>query len=319
MKLSRDLLQKLSQDRCTPEEKQIIEEWMDDGEWDAGNEPVSHGVRKSIWQKLNRNITFPSKVIPVTKRYYLLKIAAVFIALFAGFSLFYFLRKDSTSSQYVYATKDQEQKRILLSDSSVVFLSPNSTLQVTQPFPDHTRDLELRGEAFFEVAKDASRPFTVVTNNIRTTALGTSFKVTSFPDKNNISVALSYGKVLVLNHRSNTVTDSFYLAPGEAIEYDKLNKKIEKTKIIENKLSYKNNILYFKGAGIKEVVNKLQEFYHIEVEYGSLKDVDWRVSGEFDFQPLEVVMENIAFTCNINYKIKGNTLILKSNKSDHDK
>lgn len=312
MKLSKEILYKLGDDRCTPDEKKAIEEWLNNGEWDTDDEKVPADIRESIWQKLDSEINSPSKVVSVTRKYLLLKIAAAsLIAAFIGIALFYFIKTNTPSSQLVYATGSHEQKRILLSDSSVVFLSPNSTLQVTQPFPDHKRDIELSGEAFFEVAKDASKPFTVITSNIRTTALGTSFKITSFPDKNNISIALSYGKVLVQNHRSNTVTDSFYLAPGEAIEYDRVNKKIERTKIVEKQLSYKNNVLYFKEAGIKEVVNKLQEFYHIKVEYESLKNVDWRVSGEFDYQPLEIVMENIAFSCNIHYQIIGNTLILK--------
>mgnify|MGYP001037997424 FL=1 len=308
MKLPKELLYKLSEGRCTPDEKKAIDEWMNDGEWDLNEEKILPGIKDNIWQKLNNNITFPSQVAPIIRRYLFLKVASVFILIFAGIALFYFIKKDTSSTQQVYVTNANEQKRILLADSSVVFLSPNSILKVTQPFPDHKRDIELSGEAFFEVAKDASKPFT---NNIRTTALGTSFKVTSFPDKNHISIALSYGKVLVQNHRSNAVTDSFYLAPGEAIEYDKVNKKIEKTKIIEQQLSYKNSILYFKEAGIKEVVNKLQEFYHIKVEYGSLKNADWRVSGEFEYQPLEIVMENLSFSCNISYKIIGNTLILK--------
>jgi ferric-dicitrate binding protein FerR (iron transport regulator) len=315
MKLPKELLYKLSEGRCTPDEKKAIEEWMGDGEWDLNEDEIRPDIKDSIWQKLNRNISFPSQVVPITRRYQFLKIAAVLIMIFAGIALFYVIKKDTSSTQQVYATNAHEQKRILLSDSSVVFLSPNSTLQVTQPFPDHKRDIELSGEAFFEVAKDASKPFTVITNNIRTTALGTSFKVTSFPNKDHISIALSYGKVLVQNHRSNAVTDSFYLAPGEAIEYDKINKKIEKTKIVEKQLSYKNSILYFKEAGIKEVVNKLQEFYHIKVEYGALKNAEWRVSGEFDYQPLEIVMENISFSCNISYKIIGNTLILKPAKT----
>ena len=319
MKLPKELLYKLSEGRCSADEKKAIEEWMDDGEWDLRDDRIPPDIKDSIWQKLNRNINFPPEVVPITRRYPFLKIASVLILVLAGIALFYLTKEDKSSTQKVYVTNAHEQKRILLSDSSVVFLSPNSTVHVTDPFPDHKRDIELTGEAFFEVAKDASKPFTVITNNIRTTALGTSFKVTSYPGNNNISIALSYGKVLVQNHRSNAVTDSFYLAPGEAIQYDKANEKIHKTEIVETQLSYKNSILYFKEAGIQEVVNKLEEFYHIKVEYGSLKNAEWRVSGEFDYQPLEIVTENISFSCNISYKIVGNTLILKPVKTAQSK
>lgn len=315
MKLSRELLHKFGEGNCSPEEEKIIQEWLNDGSSDLDEGNVSLDIKKNIWQKLEANIHFPAKVARMSPRYQLLKIAAIIIVVVSSAALFYFIKSGSSSSEITYMTNAHEQKRIFLSDSSVVFLSPSSMIKVTQPFPDDRRDIQLSGEAFFEVAKDPSKPFTVITNNIRTTALGTSFKVTSFPDKNNISVALSYGRVLVQNHRSNRITDSFYLAPGEEIDYNKINKKIEKTKLVEKHLSYKNNILYFKDAGIKEVVSKLEEFYDLKVKYDSLKDVKWRVSGEFDYEPVEIVMENIAFSCNINYKLIGDTLILKPNKA----
>lgn len=315
MKLSRELLQKFGEGSCSPEEENIIQEWLNDGSWNLDEANVSLDIKKSIWQKLEANIHFPAKVVRINTSRHLLKIAAIIIVVISSAALFYFIKNRSASSQFTYVTNAHEQKRILLSDSSVVFLSPSSTIKVTQPFPDHSREIQLSGEAFFEVAKDPSKPFTVITNNIRTTALGTSFKVTSFPHKNNIRILLSYGKVLVQNHLSNNVTDSFYLTPGEEIEYNKINKKIEKTKIPEKQLSYKNNILYFKEAGIKEVVKKLEEFYHVKVEYGSLKNADWRISGEFNYEPIDIVMENIAFSCNVNYKLIGDTLILKPNKA----
>ncbi len=310
MNLPRELLTKLREGTCSPEEKEIIEQWLEDGEWDFNENTVSPDIKRSIWQKINKNIIFQPKIISISRRYHLLRVAAIFIIVLAGIAVIYFMKKENLSKEYMYATSSHELKKIVLSDSSVIFLSANSSIKVAQPFPKNKRDIELNGEAFFEVAKDPARPFTVVSNNIRTTALGTSFKVTSFPDKNNISVALSYGKVLVQNQRSGNVTDSFYLAPGEAIEYDKINKKIEKTLIVEKQLSYKNNILYFKNAGIKEVADKLREFYQIKVDYKSLQHPNWRVSGEFDYQPLKIVMENISFSCNISYKIKGDTLVL---------
>lgn len=315
MKIPRELLYKFSQGHCTPEEKKLIDDWVDNGEWDINEESISSDIKKSIWQKLNDEIAFPSKVVKFTRRYNLLKIAAVFAIVFTSLALIYFLQKDDLPVDYVFETKTNEQKRILLSDSSVIFMSSNSIVKVKQPFPKNKRDIDLIGEASFEVAKDSSRPFTVITNNIRTTALGTSFKVTSFPGNDNISVELSYGKVLVQNLRSKDKTDSIYLASGEAIEYSKINKKIDKMVVPAQKLNYKSNILYFKEAGIKEVVKKLEKFYNIKVEYELLSEVDWRISGEFDYQPLEIVMENIAFSCNISYKKVGDTLILIPQKT----
>ena len=320
MKIPKELLYKYSEDRCTEDERKKVEEWLNNGEWDTFDQkPLPVEIKKSIWKKITNQINLPSKLVMITRNYQWLKVAAVLAIVVGSAYLFYFLNTSNRYSErhlFVYSTKTNEQKKVLLSDSSVVFLSPNSTIRVTQPFPDDMRNIELDGEAFFEVAKDRSRPFTVITKNIRTTALGTSFKVTSFTNVKDISVALSYGEVLVQNFRSNDKKDSFYLAPGEMIKFDKTNQYIEKTCTCGKQFNYKENILYFKDAGVREVVNKLEEFYNIKVDYSALENVVWNVTGEFDYQPLKVVMETIAFSCNISYQLNNDLLILEPNISN---
>jgi ferric-dicitrate binding protein FerR (iron transport regulator) len=177
-----------------------------------------------------------------------------------------------------------------------------------QPFSGDRREIVLNGEASFEVAKDPARPFTVVTGAIRTTALGTSFKVAANPDGDSVHVALSSGKVVVCNQPEKEVIDQLFLDPGEAVTYVGAG-RLQKTGI--RQYNYRNDILYFKNAGVKEVMDKLEAFYHIQVRYDLLKDVHWQVSGEFDFQPLEIVLQNIAYTCDIRYTLKKDILILE--------
>lgn len=112
-------------------------------------------------------------------------------------------------------------KTLHLEDGSVVILSPKSTVRFNEPFTDNRRDIVLSGEADFKVAKDKSKPFTVFSGEISTTALGTQFTVKVFPSDNNITVKLYEGKVVVkkLEGVRSKTNEDVYLLPGEQLIY----------------------------------------------------------------------------------------------------
>jgi ferric-dicitrate binding protein FerR (iron transport regulator) len=318
MQITRDLLRKYTEGRCNPEEIRAIEEWMEDGQWPEWEEetPVPHLVRHSIWNKMQGRMEPVSekrsgRPIPLWQRS--VRVAAVvLLALLSGGLLIYYGRRGGfRKDEVVYITTKHNRERITLSDSSVVFLGPGSSVKLQQPFSGDRREIILNGEASFEVAKDPTRPFTVVTGAIHTTALGTSFKVTAYPDGDSVHVALSSGKVVVCNQSEKEVVDQLFLDPGEAVTYKGAGLHLQKTMTGARQYNYREDILYFKNAGVKEVMDKLEAFYHIQVRYDLLKDVHWEVSGEFDFQPLEIVLQNIAYTCDIRYTLKKDILILE--------
>src|SRR5699024_10534200 len=157
-----------------------------------------------------------------------LKIAAVMIILIATAGLVY---QNSSFSQQeqTYVTKIGQHEKIILPDSSVVFLLSNSSLTVEKGFGENNRLLKLKGSASFEVMQNADNPFTVVSGDIRTTALGTSFKVTSSPSQNEINVVLRYGKIVVQQEESDDVVeDQTFLNPGEEVVYNRISGKLQK-------------------------------------------------------------------------------------------
>lgn len=106
-----------------------------------------------------------------------------------------------------------------LHDGSQVQLFAGSELRYDEPFSSTHRHVYLSGKGFFKVAKDPNRPFTVYSNDIATTALGTSFTITAWPGNNNISVALHTGKVVVQHiAAANTAQmKAVYLTPGQQV------------------------------------------------------------------------------------------------------
>ena len=90
-----------------------------------------------------------------------------------------------------------QPRRFLLPDGTEVTLWDQSIVSFTTPFAGNKRDISLKGKASFKVAKDKTKPFTVYSDGISTTALGTEFSVTSFAKENVITVRLKEGKVVV--------------------------------------------------------------------------------------------------------------------------
>ncbi|WP_286858445.1 MULTISPECIES: FecR family protein [Sphingobacterium] len=113
------------------------------------------------------------------------------------------------------STGTAERKTVVLNDGTKVILNANSSLTVGDY--DQLRDVNLYGEAFFDVKKDPSRPFTVHGGGLHIRVLGTSFNVKAYPDIHNTSVSVRTGKVQVDNNEKNLRT----LMPDENIVYDR--------------------------------------------------------------------------------------------------
>jgi len=319
MKITKDMLERFGRNECSREEMQAIRQWLkeDSWPWYAAGEEVPEEMKETLWKKLQEHI----RVTPLSAGRRSRKIPAGILMAAAACAVLVLTtvllnrQPVSPASQQavVFSTSSTAHKKIILADSSVVFLSPGSSLRVMQPFGKDNREVTLTGEAIFEATHDPRHPFSVISGDLVTTALGTSFKVTSFPGKDETKVALSYGKVVVKDRVTPEHNDSLYLDPGEEAVYDKTTQTIHKSEKANRQFDYKNNILYFKDAGITEVVRKLSEYYQMEVRYDSLQGVNWSVSGEFDYQPLATVLQAIAYSCNIRYEINNHQLVLKPN------
>ncbi|CAL1517683.1 FecR domain-containing protein [Chitinophaga sp. MM2321] len=310
MNVNKALIEKFREGKATPEEIQAIREWAQDGSWpDVTEDEV---IREAIWDKMRAEMHPGAPVVPIrTKNRTWLKAAAVGLLLLGTGAIAAFLLQQQGVKQLVISSSSLEKRKIVLPDHSVVFLGPASSLTFPEKFPADKREIILQGEASFEVAKDAHRPFTVISENIRTTALGTSFKVRAYPGAGKVDVSLSYGKVVVCGIQKGVTADSTYLNPGEAAVYNNSSKHISKTIAKEAPFNYKENVLYFHRANMQEVITKLGIFYGIHVNSNpALNDVEWQVSGEFNQETLDVVMRNIAFTCDISYKISHDTLTI---------
>ena len=208
---------------------------------------------------------------------------------------------------------DPGQKLSLhLSDGSTVILNSGSRIKYPSAFGADERIVQLEGEAYFEIAKDAERPFKVITESVTTIALGTSFSINSFPSGNEIKIALVSGMVLVTDSHDLMPEDSLILSPGEMAIASKANKKMTKRSFdYLTQVAWKDGFLYFKDADYQEIVNKLENWYGVKFTQNKLPDKDWKFNGVFENESLDNILTSLQFGHNFDFEINGKYVSLK--------
>jgi len=224
-----------------------------------------------------------------------------------------------------------QPRRFLLPDGTEVTLWDQSIVSFTTPFAGNKRDISLKGKASFKVAKDKTKPFTVYSDGISTTALGTEFSVTSFAKENIITVRLKEGKVVVKSPDSlkeNFITP-FYLLPGQELVYNKQRSIaiVRKFKIDPAKDRYvamekltddpslpKNNggtWFMFNNQSLPQIFDQLELIYNVEIVYNR-KDVDkLYFIGKFDKKDsLDYILRSIVTLNNLTLSKKESKYII---------
>ncbi len=177
---------------------------------------------QKAWKKIEQQIQQAGEPAQSSSRPYTwLAYAAMALLISAIAALFFqhlFIGKDTKPVYAEVSNPAGKRSRIILPDSSVVFLNAASKLHYLKAFNEDTREVLLDGEAFFEVVHDASRPFIVRSGVVSTTVLGTSFNVKAFRGDGRIAVTVQSGKVGVsMSSDGNQKFLQFLLMPLPAI------------------------------------------------------------------------------------------------------
>lgn len=199
---------------------------------------------------------------------------------------------------------------ITLPDGSKVKLSSESSIEYYSSFKEN-RKVNLVGEAFFEVVRDTLNPFFVKAGDLNIRVLGTSFNVEAFPFEDQLKIALVTGKLMIEKREGLESRFLEYLEPSEMLVYNRNEFVFNKTTFnyLET-LGWKDGKLTFKEADIKEVVEKLERWYGVEIIVAEGTEIVDGFNGIYKCLPLEVVLEGIGFTLDFSFRIEGNKVFI---------
>ncbi len=154
--------------------------------------------------------------------------------------------------------------KITLPDSSVVWLNANACLRYPREFSGQARQVEIKGEAFFEVRKDEKKPFIVRTDGIGIRVLGTTFNVDAEPEKT--AVTLITGKIGLYKNTNQSPTADQILSPGERAVFYKPDNTLKVSTIRpESTTSWITGKFIFRDSPLEEIMQELQRAFHVKI------------------------------------------------------
>jgi transmembrane sensor len=194
-----------------------------------------------------------------------------------------------------------EKLNITLPDGSRVWLNSGSMLSFPEQF-NGQRNVKLSGEGFFDVQEDASRPFSVESSGVKTTALGTSFNIKSGKEAQ-VAVSLFTGKVKIEDLNANKLTE---LVPGQELIFESETQEWKTGSFDVAKTGvWKDGKFIFENAGLQDVVKTLENWYGVKITLTNAEKVKWKFSGEYQNQMLENVLKSMSYIESFDYKIQG--------------
>lgn len=223
------------------------------------------------------------------------------------------LYSEVTGSNYTLTAKTDfdHRKTVLLPDGSTVIMNGSSTLKVAADFNKKDRHVFLTGEAFFQVKKDHTKPFVVLTAKTATTALGTSFKVQSYPSESFASVMLATGKVKVESTRSDKISDVI-LTPGQQAVLPNNNSTFEKSGFNNTSMqNWLNRKLVFSNSDLNEIAQRFKEIYGLNIITSNVSPDKVMFTGQFSGQNPDEVLNAIGFSNHFTFKQAGNNVTLE--------
>lgn len=311
-----------------------IEQAIRSGKWENNSQE---------WQKLLMKIKPSRPQITLSyKRIYLVASSAAVILLIIGISLALFYEQIKHKNKeipngysYIYSPRGQ-RTRVVLPDNTKVWLNSESSLRYAANYNQTIREVNLEGEAFFEVKKNPSKPFFVNVNEIKVKVYGTSFNLKAFPKEKYIETTLIEGKLSVIQQKSGNKADhEIYLKPNEKFIYEKtfmeigatqtknaLSKSGEKQSqlparepvknepkiIIEKNIDsepealWKEGKLIFKNESYGELAVKLERWFDVNIHFEDERIKNYKFTGVFDKETINQAMEALRLSSQKSYK-----------------
>ncbi len=262
--------------------------------------------------------------------------------LIAGLALSWlFLRPDQgatiaaiSSKPAEVATRHGARSKILLPDGTNVWLNSGSKITYSKDLDTSAiREVQLTGEAFFDVVKSARRPFIIHTSKIDIKVLGTQFNVKAYEQDHTTETSLIEGRVEI--SLKDNPSQKYLLKPNQKLVLSnevplKAAKNAKQValsdvapKLVEIKsLSYlagtttdiesswTKNLLVFEDEPFVEVAKKMERWYDVSFEFKNKRWEQQFLNGSFEKESLEQAMKALKFSTNFNYSIEGRKIVI---------
>jgi transmembrane sensor len=242
--------------------------------------------------------------------------------------------KETAKAFSQISTRNGSRTTLILPDGTKVWMNAGSTLMYDSSFGKTIREVNLSGEAFFDVTKNKEKPFVIHTSNINIKVIGTAFNVRSYPTDKTLEASLIRGSIevtfkdrpdkkIILKPNEKIVVDNRELAesvpknsrqskpdksnPVYGVDVKKLTHELKTGTIIET--SWVEDKLIFQDESFDEIARLLERWYGVSIIFKNNRLKDDHLTGSFRNETIRQALDALKFTATFNYEIDKNNNI----------
>ncbi len=307
---TRTILRKLMRDALDEKERQrllcdpLVEKRMC-SQWNGVEDSANPMVGDRMWKRIMAR-TMATNDVRKLWVYKITAVAASILLLLGVGSVVYWSHTKEDQYIYIVASGVRCIESLSLSDGTTVRMGPNSQLIYPGSFDGKTRDVELKGQAFFDVAKDRERPFTVHTRDMDVTALGTAFEVFNYDSESKLETILLNGRVRIgLGDPGVRNRREVILNPNEMLVFDKqANTLSVKTVNADDYSGWRNGVLSFENERLSMILTRLEPWYGRKIRCPEEIAEKYRFTFKVRDESLERILFMLSNTSPIGYREK---------------
>jgi transmembrane sensor len=275
-------------------------------------------LKSKIDEKINTEISVvESKAITSayrSSRFMWLKVAAVLVLVFG--IIFLYSRQFELQTEKIVEIPAIENRiwtnplgklsKITLPDQSVVWLNTLSTIEYNTNFGIEHRNIKLKGEAFFDVKHDPSKPFIIQTPRLVTRVLGTSFNVKAYPDDVHEEITVETGKVEIAKSETTDTLrqiDHFLrLSASESARYNSSENYLQVSRIdVSNVRSWINGNIYFQNTELWEIAKTIERMYDVKISFANASLKKQKVTFKQKAENLKITLDALSYITGMEY------------------
>lgn len=234
------------------------------------------------------------------------KIAVIIVLPLSIFTGYLLMNKNTPiNTHYIEITSKKGMvSKTVLPDSTVVWLNSGSTLKYPSAFTSSERNVELEGEAYFDVQKNEDQPFYINKGqNLSVHVLGTSFNIEAYADDDIITTTLVEGKVKVSYRDTDGTSKESHLSPSQKLVYNINNKDaVTEDVSVAQYIAWKDGEIIFEDTGLKNVLRLLSKHFNVDFKVKNEQLYTNAFTGKFEGERLDEILTLIKMSSNINYR-----------------
>ncbi len=325
------LIDRYKEGIVTPEEQEELDTWYHLYDDTASDFEAAHlsdpevaaelktSLQNSIQAGIDATKDNPVREFRASRRHWWQAAAAAFIGLLVIAGLFRRdIFKSEDSGTVTVSTNSSQNSRITLSDGSVIWVKPGSSVRYSKDFDKGAmREVFLEGEAFFDIARDEKRPFEVHTRELNIQVLGTSFNVRSYAEDPSVETTLIKGSVSIEKAHGTDTSGPVILAPNQRAVYSKTDKTVavsEQENVVtanRKEPDVQREKLIFDEKPFTEVLSLMEQKFDIKIFIDDRHLQTCPFTADLEKENLVEILEILKLAYGIDYTVYRNELFIR--------